>query len=662
MKLKFIAMIVFAILLFSSINVIGIDQEKDEKVINYLSVENHISFSEASIETENEYCSVNVEETNSFINDPCKPRLPLYRKVLTFPRGTKIKDVEFFISDVVSEDINLKIEPSIKPVPISSISHTIKREGNTENTEKTEDEKNTGVNEIFKIVEDQAVYSSTNLYPDTWHNYEIRCGLHEGKDTVFLIVNCYPVRYSPAENTIYKIESFDFKVTYEEDLEPRVFAKEYDLLIIAPRKFLTSIMPLYLHKTLRGVPTKIKTVESISRQYDGRDKPEQIKYCIKDAKEKWNIKYVLLFGGLKSHFYAKDRDNINEGSKGWYVPVRYANVYTIGEDDPGYLSDLYYADIYKYNETTQEYEFEDWDSNGNDIFLDGDWYDNEEVDLMPDVYYGRLACRNKREVREMVRKIIKYEKPTIISKIFGKPWMREMFAAGGITVSYYEGQPDGEWLCNKSIDYMGDTIDSATRIYASNALNGGPRPIPTDITDVFSEGAGFGLLQGHGSAYIWDTHWPNTDGNWTGGIATFDFPFIRNRWKLPIVVVGGCHNGIFNVTFLSTMLKPKYYHAYGLAIRGCFSWKLVAKATTGAIASTGCTDYGLAGSPPDSVSGGLEANFFYKIGTDYVEHLGEAHGGSIEKYILDNDLYVNDVFCITEYQLFGDPSLKIGGY
>lgn len=661
MKLKFITMIVFAILLFSSINVIGIDQEKDEKAINYLSVDHHISFSEASIEAENEYCSINFEETNSFINDPCKPRLPLYRKVLTFPKGTKIKDIEFFISDVVSEDINLKIAPSIKPVPISSISNTIKRE---KDTEKTEIEENTGENEIFKIVEDQAVYSSTNLYPDTWHDYDIRVGLSEGKDTVFLIVNCYPIRYSPAENTIYKIESFDFKVTYEEDLEQTVFAKEYDLLIIAPRKFLASIMPLYFHKTLRGVPTKIKTVESISRQYDGRDKPEQIKYCIKDAKEKWNIKYVLLFGGLKSHYIVKDRDNVNEGSKGWHVPVRYANVYTIGEDDHGYLSDLYYSDIYKYNETTQEYEFEDWDSNGNGIILDGDWYDNEEVDLMPDVYYGRLACRNKIEVRNMVRKIIKYEKPTIISKIFGKPWMRKMFAAGGITVGYYEGQPDGEWLCNKSIDYMGDSIDSATRIYASNILTGGPQPIPTDITEVFSEGAGFGLLQGHGSAYIWDTHWPNTQGNWTGGLATFDFPFIRNRWKQPIMVIGGCHNGIFNVSFLNTLLDPSghIYHAYGLAIRACFSWKLVSKAKSGAIASTGCTDFGLAGSPPDSVSGGLEANLFYKIGTDGVEHLGEAHGGSIEKYILENDLYVNDVFCITEYQLFGDPSLKIGGY
>jgi hypothetical protein len=53
------------------------------------------------------------------------------------------------------------------------------------------------------------------------------------------------------------------------------------------------------------------------------------------------------------------------------------------------------------------------------------------------------------------------------------------------------------------------------------------------------------------------------------------------------------------------------------------------KARGGAIASTGCTAYGLGSSPPDELSGGLESYFFYEIGQDKVTTIGEAHSGSI---------------------------------
>ena len=47
---------------------------------------------------------------------------------------------------------------------------------------------------------------------------------------------------------------------------------------------------------------------------------------------------------------------------------------------------------------------------------------------------------------------------------------------------------------------------------------------------------------------------------------TYDFPLIKNGRKLPIVVVGGCHNGIFSVTFLKTLFDGSdgvwTYHAY----------------------------------------------------------------------------------------------------
>jgi hypothetical protein len=76
----------------------------------------------------------------------------------------------------------------------------------------------------------------------------------------------------------------------------------------------------------------------------------------------------------------------------------------------------------------------------------------------------------------------------------------------------------------------------------------------------------------------------------------------------------------------------------------------------GAIASTGNTGYG--STPSDE----LELNFFYQIGQNDSTTLGSANYGAISKYINENNIGRNDAFFITIHQLFGDPSLKLGGF
>ena len=635
MKRKILLALVIVLLLSTTINVIGGNIE-DKKNITVLEKNDHILFSKVTFETKGEYVSIDIDEANTYLRTAGKPMLPVYIKTYTFPRGTKIQNVECTLSEIKTEEINNKIQPAPRPIPITSL-------------------KNTKIEET--IIEEQEVYSSSEIYPDKWYDYEIGCGLNQGEDVIFLKVACYPLRYSPLENTIYYAEKVDISINYEAVSTQKETNDEYDLVIIAPENFSSSLEPLVIHKNEIGVPTILKTTESIYNEYTGRDKPEQIKYFIKDAKETWGITYVLLVGGLKSYYNATDRDDNNQGSSDWHLPVRYVNHYE------GYISDLYYSDLYRWNDTNQEWEFEDWDSNGNDDFLEGDYYDNESVDLYPDVYYGRLPCRNTREVNNIVKKIIRYERKSHLNE----KWFKRVIAAGGMTTGWdYEGQPDGEWLCDLSIDYLGDYVEKAVKIYASNKFFK-PRPVPRDITRQFSRGAGFLLLQGHGNSFMWDTHWPNTDGNWTGGITQFRFPLIWNRNKLPIMVVGGCHNSLFNVTVVKTLTDSSdtwesHYHTYGVPITSCFSWKIVKKPRGGAISCTGCTAYGLASSPPDQLSGGLEANFFYEIGQNDARSLGMAHGGSIRKYINEFVLGPSDVYVITEYQLFGDPSLKIGGY
>jgi hypothetical protein len=667
MKIKILPILVAVSLLLTGINVIATDTD-DNNTVKIVEEDHHISFSEATIETKGDYLSVNIAEANTVLRATGKPMLPVYTKTFTFPRGTKIKNVECIISDITSEVIDGKIEPSPRPIPRISLKNSIDQNGDEEETIKNN-------NNGGETIEDKSIYSSSDLFPDSWYDYKIGCGLYEGKDVIFVKVDCYPTRYSPAENTLYYVDTIDIRVKYEEASTTVTSDSEYQLLIITPTRFRLWLTPLYLHKIIMGVSTKIETLESIYQnpEYNGRDKPEQIKKFIKYAKEEWNITYLLLVGGLKSKIYAEDKDNCNEGSKAWHLPVRYANIHMwVGKNqEHGYISDLYYADIYKYNESSgEDDEFDDWDSNGNDIFADED---GDLLDLYPDVYYGRLACRNLFEVRTMVKKIIRYERPTILSKIIGKPWMEKMIAVGGNSFGFYpdlgeSGEWDGEYLCNLSLDYMNDIITKPVKILATHNNTGGPRPIPRDIAWEFSKGAGFVLFQGHGAPWIWDTNWADYSYTWCGGLPIYYFSALINGGKLPIVVVGGCHNACFNVTLLQTMrdTEGKYYWTYGLPASECFSWRLCAKRGGGAIASTGCTGAGLGyASNPLSLSAELESNFFYEIGRNNATTLGLAHSGSIVKYIIDNpgcENNIDEVYCITEYQLFGDPSLKIGGY
>jgi hypothetical protein len=452
---------------------------------------------------------------------------------------------------------------------------------------------------------------------------------------------------------------------------------KYDLVIIAPSKFSDEIQPLIEHKNSYNVRTILVTTEEIYASYDGRDQPEQIKYFIKDAIEKWNISYVLLVGGMKSLLFGTRRDDCNQGSKDWYLPVRYTNLVEFqGLSDPGYISDLYYADIYK-----ADGSFEDWDSDGDGIFAEWTRYvgGKDILDLYPDVYVGRLPCRNRAEVRVMVNKIIHYEKKTSTSD----PWFKTMVVVGGDSfddspygTDYYEGEIANQ----KALDYMSGF--EPIKLWASHKDTGEPVPSPSDIIKAVTSGCGFLYFEGHGNPTSWDTHWPH-DYRWNnscGGISIYHMPMLFNGGKLPVCVVGGCHNSEFNVTtlcFLNYWLHKSGWVYYPTP--ECWSWWLTRKAGGGSIATIGNTGlgYGTVGNfgdldgdgvdDPDCVErlgGYIERQFWKAYGEDGVSVLGETWGQAVTEYLktFPGMDYQADCKTVQEWLLIGDPSLQIGGY
>jgi len=200
-----------------------------------------------------------------------------------------------------------------------------------------------------------------------------------------------------------------------------------------------------------------------------------------------------------------------------------------------------------------------------------------------------------------------------------------------------------------------------------NRDTGGRTPTPKDILKSFNEGAGFVDFEGHGNPYSWNTIW--FDGeypeDWTGGFNIYAYPLLMNGNKLPVVIVGGCHNALYNVTFIGGLLENGTHHPhflYGIPAAVCFSAGLVLKAHGGAIASTGCTGYGMGYvGDPVTLSAELEVNFFIEVGNG-TANLALAQGQAIQKFIAEEEINQLEAFCITNWALFGDPSLQFGGY
>lgn len=422
----------------------------------------------------------------------------------------------------------------------------------------------------------------------------------------------------------------------------------YDLLVVAPRIFVDLLVPLREHKDQFGINTKIVSLSDI---YDGsyfavsgRDEAEKIKYFIKNALDEWNITYVLLVGGRKP--------GVEEE---WYCPVRYINEELWG--DP-YLSDLYFADIYN-NQV-----FQSWDSNNDDLF--GTSID--EMDLYPDVFVGRWACRSLCDVKTVVEKTLRYENYIDHSK--------KVVLVGGDIFDDSEGFLEGELIPERTATYL-DGYEPI-RVYASqNEVSA------HNIKKALDKGASFLHMDGHCWMTYLSVYKPNNFDQFEAGIGIWNIPFLSNE-EYPIAVVGGCRTAQFNVAVfnrpeqtLESPLLAKYFPAFHT-----LSWGLVREPNGGSIASIGYTippffgdgehgdmdDDGV--DEPDILEigmGMLEPTVFYAFRVEGKEHLGGCWGYSLSTYIdkfgdLGGVWNTWNTATIHGFVLLGDPSLKIGGY
>jgi len=583
-----------------------------------------------------DYISVRTDTATSYTMNPSEPTLPIVTKTFILPINSKNIDIDVILGDREIIPIDGIIQPAPRPVIDGS-----------------------GENGFMDPSEE--IYFVDNYYPMKTFDYDIKVGLYEKSSVIYVNVHCYPVQYNPVEQQLKASNDFDISLTYQKPMQTQEAADDYDLLIITPAEFSSNLQSLVQHKNDVGVKTVLVTLDEIySGNTNGRDDQETIKLYIKQAKETWGITYVILVGGHKGQ------------SHNWYLPVRYGN-----SDSETYLSDLYYADLYKYenNQTV----FEDWDSNQNGII--GEWSNfvnrKDIIDGAPDVYVGRLACRDTSEVDIIVDKIITYE-----ASPRDPSWFKKMLLIGGDTYPESPIAFEAEIDTELSSTFMeGFTFE---KLWASiGTLTG-----RDDVSDAFSQGCGFIHMAGHANPASLVTFPPYDEHKEEKIIIMamydiFNFPNINptltNGEKQPVVLIGGCHNSQFNVTLANiiTGIKevgikgyffgPPYKYAYMDWVPNCFSWWLTIKENGGAIATFGNTglgmgiwDYGYL----EGLDGWLFPRFFKHYGQEGKDNIGWAQGAAITDYVNEFDINEDgsDRQMVQQWALLGDPSLLPGGY
>jgi len=589
MRKIILSTILVCMLLLSSVYIIaGKDQQHYQKEMTY-------EFTQLTQIDKGEYISLSLTNAeSSFIQDN-HYIIPTSVKTYTFPLGTTIDSIQ--VTPITINELVIEKQLQIAPTPALHSSDPQEKVNNNQ-------------------INPQVI--------DEWYHYDVGSGIYNGERQIIVKIELFPVHYTPQTNTVKWVESMQIDIAYHLSSLPQVSSADesYDLIVLAPSDFTGELNNLITHKISRGINATLVTLSDIKSGIyfppDGRDDEEIVKYFIKNAIEQWNTRYVLLVGGADQ------------------FPTRYTHVYvSYGSGDAEvFASDLYFADIYDENN-----DFCSWDSNENNLFGEYQWGSErltDEVDILPDVYLGRLACVNNNEVAIVVNKIIKYEN----QESYKKEWFSNMVLCGGDTFPGDSQTIDeGEYLCGVVENVM--TGFSSNPLYVSN----GNLRTTTDIADGVSDGGGFFILAGHANPSSWSTHPHENEKIWipTSGFRNAHAASLNNGDKLPILLTESC----------SPFKFP--------SIDDCLGWSFISNPTGGAIAGFGCTglSWGSGGSGVvSSLTGKLLVDTVKAYKYDGAITVGEMWGRGINRYYkpyLDGGGHKS----VEEWQLFGDPSLSI---
>ena len=157
---KILSIFILGIFLLSTIGALAAPELSQFNVKN---INEAMNISKPVIEDENEFVTVLLNEDNSYLLNPGKPRLPVLNKVYTLPFGSKILSVDVSYNGENEILLSKIVKPAIEPTPIGS---------------------------RIKIDKDVEIYDSSEIFPKDRFNFGTGSGLSDGKHVLYLTVQC----------------------------------------------------------------------------------------------------------------------------------------------------------------------------------------------------------------------------------------------------------------------------------------------------------------------------------------------------------------------------------------------------------------------------------------------------------------------------------------
>jgi hypothetical protein len=410
------------------------------------------------------------------------------------------------------------------------------------------------------------------------------------------------------------------------------------IIVDGPSDLYDELLPLITWKQSLGYSVRYITVSEITMMYPDGDLAERIWYYLRDQMH--HTKYVLLVGEIAQ------------------IPMRI--LYPDGNpgDAGGYASDYYYC---KLNQPS-------WDVDGDNRW--GEFY-QDALDVMPDVYVGRIPLRYSADVSNIVQNTIAYEQDT-------GAWKKNVLFAHGFmnhpesgTIPATDDAWASVWTISDFLDPMGW---SSTTLYEEGGINPSVHTPDDPLSQTTYEQYGglqqYGVVNcmAHGGteamgSYQWRG---DLDGNGLCGRHTeyeanvfAHIDRINTDPLASLIYLSGCNTGILlgrEEAFSSSDLRSRYLFTIQHDHTSMLYYLLYEAPVV--IGSSAGMDYEYAWTHP--TQGGLQSlnYYFYYLLVGLGMRAGDA-------FHLANVVYVNVHQEVTrgirDINYFGDPSLAVEG-
>ncbi len=169
------------------------------------------------------------------------------------------------------------------------------------------------------------------------------------------------------------------------DWAPNLSGPAVEMLIVTGAALAGEFQRLADHRTARGVPAVVRTIDDILAGYpSGGDAPETLRRYLRDAYQLWGTKHVLLGGDVDVVPTRRILNTLYPPGQGTEMPV-----------------DLYYACLDG-----------DWNADGDEWLCEpfiSTSDPGDDADLAAELLVGRLPARTAAEAAVLVDKVLQYE-------------------------------------------------------------------------------------------------------------------------------------------------------------------------------------------------------------------------------------------------------------